>query len=455
MRPKNSPAPGERSESSASHTVISTYSAVNSSAAAWGSTRSSRSIIRSRHAPANASRALGGELGEADAGRHGPNTLPLTTGFDVSVRSARRSRQALAADRTEPDGRHRADIERHGGIEPPDCDVPMSADGSPLRILGLMKWFGDTLAIDGLDARRPARLVLRAGRPERQRQVDDAAFGDRARPARRRDDRGVRHRRRHRRAGGAAHDRASCSTRCSCSNGSRPASSSTRWASCAGSMPPIVVAERSRRAVRRRCNWPTMPTARSPATATACARRRRWRRRVLHRPRLLLLDEPFEGVDPVSARTMRAMLDRFRSGGGTVVLSSHVMDLVERLCDHVGVIHRGQRRRQRADRHAAQRSPPRGRVHRRRRRHRRRSDRRWPGWADPASCRRACAGGCLRGLLLGAIRQGGTETGRAVIVSTVASVLIGVGHRRRQSSVARAADRRRREPVRAVLRRDA
>ena len=62
---------------------------------------------------------------------------------------------------------------------------------------------------------------------------------------------------------------------------------------------------------------------------------------VLHRPRLLLLDEPFEGVDPVSARTMRAMLDRFRAGGGTVVFSSHVMDLVERLCDHVGVIHEG------------------------------------------------------------------------------------------------------------------
>lgn len=62
---------------------------------------------------------------------------------------------------------------------------------------------------------------------------------------------------------------------------------------------------------------------------------------VLHRPRLLLLDEPFEGVDPVSARTMRTMLDRFRAGGGTVVLSSHVMDLVERLCDHTGVIHRG------------------------------------------------------------------------------------------------------------------
>jgi ABC-2 type transport system ATP-binding protein len=62
---------------------------------------------------------------------------------------------------------------------------------------------------------------------------------------------------------------------------------------------------------------------------------------LLHRPRLLLLDEPFEGVDPVSARSMRSMLDRFRVGGGTVVFSSHVMDLVERLCDHVGVIDRG------------------------------------------------------------------------------------------------------------------
>lgn len=62
---------------------------------------------------------------------------------------------------------------------------------------------------------------------------------------------------------------------------------------------------------------------------------------LLGRPRLVMLDEPFEGVDPVSTRAMRRMLDRFRSGGGTVVLSTHVMDIVERVCDHVGVIHRG------------------------------------------------------------------------------------------------------------------
>ena len=62
---------------------------------------------------------------------------------------------------------------------------------------------------------------------------------------------------------------------------------------------------------------------------------------LLARPRVVMLDEPFEGVDPVSTRAMRRMLDRFREGGGTVVLSTHVMDIVERVCDHVGVIHRG------------------------------------------------------------------------------------------------------------------
>lgn len=62
---------------------------------------------------------------------------------------------------------------------------------------------------------------------------------------------------------------------------------------------------------------------------------------LLARPRVVMLDEPFEGVDPISTRAMRRMLDRFRAGGGTVVLSTHVMDIVERVCDHVGVIHRG------------------------------------------------------------------------------------------------------------------
>ncbi|MFV0316006.1 MAG: ABC transporter ATP-binding protein [Microthrixaceae bacterium] len=62
---------------------------------------------------------------------------------------------------------------------------------------------------------------------------------------------------------------------------------------------------------------------------------------LLHRPSVLLLDEPFEGVDPVSAVAVRSMLDRFRGSGGTVVFSSHAMDLVERMCDHVVVMSRG------------------------------------------------------------------------------------------------------------------
>jgi ABC-2 type transport system ATP-binding protein len=67
---------------------------------------------------------------------------------------------------------------------------------------------------------------------------------------------------------------------------------------------------------------------------------------LIHRPEVLVLDEPFEGIDPVSAVNIRSVLDRYRSAGGTVVLSSHIMDIVERLCDHVAVIAAGQVRAQ-------------------------------------------------------------------------------------------------------------
>jgi len=58
-------------------------------------------------------------------------------------------------------------------------------------------------------------------------------------------------------------------------------------------------------------------------------------------PKLLFLDEPFEGVDAVASRQLRQLLQRFVERGGTVFLTSHVLEIVERLCDHVGVIHRG------------------------------------------------------------------------------------------------------------------
>jgi ABC-2 type transport system ATP-binding protein len=59
---------------------------------------------------------------------------------------------------------------------------------------------------------------------------------------------------------------------------------------------------------------------------------------LLAAPKLLVLDEPFEAVDPVSAATIRSILRRFVAGGGSVVLSSHVMPLVEQLCDAVAVM---------------------------------------------------------------------------------------------------------------------
>ncbi|MEW2414336.1 ABC transporter ATP-binding protein [Streptomyces sp. NPDC046866] len=59
---------------------------------------------------------------------------------------------------------------------------------------------------------------------------------------------------------------------------------------------------------------------------------------LLHNPEVLFLDEPFEGVDPVSAQTIRGVLERYTSSGATVVFSSHVMELVESLCDWVAVM---------------------------------------------------------------------------------------------------------------------
>jgi ABC-2 type transport system ATP-binding protein len=62
---------------------------------------------------------------------------------------------------------------------------------------------------------------------------------------------------------------------------------------------------------------------------------------ILHAPKVLFLDEPFESVDPVSAHTIQDVLQQFCDGGGTVVFSSHVLDVVQRLCDSVAIIDRG------------------------------------------------------------------------------------------------------------------
>ena len=63
---------------------------------------------------------------------------------------------------------------------------------------------------------------------------------------------------------------------------------------------------------------------------------------VIHGPNVLFLDEPFEGVDPVAAGTLKAMLQRMIARGATVFLTSHVLEIVERLCSHVAIIHKGE-----------------------------------------------------------------------------------------------------------------
>ena len=62
---------------------------------------------------------------------------------------------------------------------------------------------------------------------------------------------------------------------------------------------------------------------------------------MIHSPRLLVLDEPFESVDPVSAVNLNEILQRYVASGGTVVLSSHGMDFIQRVCDHVAIIVNG------------------------------------------------------------------------------------------------------------------
>ena len=62
---------------------------------------------------------------------------------------------------------------------------------------------------------------------------------------------------------------------------------------------------------------------------------------LLHRPSVLFLDEPFESVDPVSVRSIRSILERLVASGATVIFSSHVMEVVERVCDHVAIVNAG------------------------------------------------------------------------------------------------------------------
>ncbi len=62
---------------------------------------------------------------------------------------------------------------------------------------------------------------------------------------------------------------------------------------------------------------------------------------LIHRPQVLFLDEPFEGIDPISSRTIRDIMHDLTRHGTTIFFSSHIMEVVERLCTRVGIINQG------------------------------------------------------------------------------------------------------------------
>jgi ABC-2 type transport system ATP-binding protein len=62
---------------------------------------------------------------------------------------------------------------------------------------------------------------------------------------------------------------------------------------------------------------------------------------VIHGPKVLFLDEPFEGVDAIAAGMLKAMLTGMINRGATIFLTTHVLEIVERLCSHVAIISKG------------------------------------------------------------------------------------------------------------------
>ncbi|NLI79174.1 MAG: ABC transporter ATP-binding protein [Candidatus Riflebacteria bacterium] len=83
--------------------------------------------------------------------------------------------------------------------------------------------------------------------------------------------------------------------------------------------------------------------AKEPVESLSGGMRRRLQvaRALVSEPRVLVLDEPTTGLDPEARRVVWGVIDRFRAGGGAVLLSTHYMQEAERLCDRVAIIHQG------------------------------------------------------------------------------------------------------------------
>jgi ABC-2 type transport system ATP-binding protein len=89
------------------------------------------------------------------------------------------------------------------------------------------------------------------------------------------------------------------------------------------------------------CSWPTSPKKLVTDYSHGMQKKLALAAAVIHGPKVLFLDEPFEGVDAIAANTLKAMLQSMIARGATIFLTSHVLEIVERLCSHVAIIHRG------------------------------------------------------------------------------------------------------------------
>jgi ABC-2 type transport system ATP-binding protein len=62
---------------------------------------------------------------------------------------------------------------------------------------------------------------------------------------------------------------------------------------------------------------------------------------ILHEPEIVILDEPFSGLDPLNQRVLREIINELKAAGRTIIFSTHIIEHAERICDHVGIIARG------------------------------------------------------------------------------------------------------------------
>lgn len=62
---------------------------------------------------------------------------------------------------------------------------------------------------------------------------------------------------------------------------------------------------------------------------------------LIHEPKLLVLDEPFVGLDPKSSHNLKLLMQELMNKGSIIFFSSHVLEVVEKLCSHIGIINKG------------------------------------------------------------------------------------------------------------------